>query len=109
VILSTKLSSVADLFKDKLTLPQFLSGLAKWAQGLPKDPAQWEIGDLKRQSDGAFQDGELVELLRVATENVAGKFSLQCPRYSVLTFFMNRCLWSSQYTSSYEGYRVTRN
>jgi linoleate 10R-lipoxygenase len=74
VILSTSLSSFADLFEDKLTLPQFLSGLAKWAQNLPEDPAQWELGDMKRQSDGAFQDGELVELLRVATENVAGKF-----------------------------------
>lgn len=74
MILSTNLSSLADLFKDKLTLPQFLSGLAKWAQGLPGDPAQWEFGGMKRQSDGTFQDSELVELLRVATENVAGKF-----------------------------------
>jgi linoleate 10R-lipoxygenase len=74
VILSTNLSSLADFFEDKLTLPQFLSGLAKWAQGLPKDPARWEFGDIKRQSDGAFQDGDLVELLQVATENTAGKF-----------------------------------
>jgi linoleate 10R-lipoxygenase len=74
VILSTNLSSLADLSQDKLTLPQFLSGLGKWARGLPEDPAQWEFGNMKRQSDGAFQDGELVELLRVATENVAGKF-----------------------------------
>jgi linoleate 10R-lipoxygenase len=54
-------------------LPQFLSGIAEWSQGLLKDPAQWEFGGLKRQSDGGFQDGELVNLLQVGTENVAGK------------------------------------
>lgn len=54
-------------------MPQFLSGIAQWSQGLPKDPAQWEFGGLKRQFDGGFQDGELVNLLQVATENVAGK------------------------------------
>jgi linoleate 10R-lipoxygenase len=59
--------------KDTLSLPQFLSGLAQWTQGLPVDPAQWDFGGLKRQSDGSFQDGELVDLLRIGTENVAGK------------------------------------
>jgi linoleate 10R-lipoxygenase len=74
VILQPNLSTLADVLKDKLTLQKFLSGLAKWAAGLPKDPGEWEFGGLKRQSDGSFQDGELVELLTVATENVAGKF-----------------------------------
>lgn len=58
----------------KLTLPNFLSGLAQWAQDLPVDPSQWEFGGLKRQFDGAFQDAELVDLLRIGTENVAGAF-----------------------------------
>jgi len=57
-----------------LTLPQFLGGLAKWAQGLPVDPAQFVFGGLKRQADGSFQDGDLVHLLQVGTENVAGAF-----------------------------------
>jgi hypothetical protein len=43
-------------------------------QGLPTDPGQWEFGGLKRQSDGSFQDGDLVDLLRIGTKNVAGKF-----------------------------------
>jgi linoleate 10R-lipoxygenase len=74
VILQPNLSTLADVLKDKLTLQKFLSGIAKWAAGLPKDPGEWEFGGLKRQSDGSFQDGELVELLTVATENVSGKF-----------------------------------
>jgi hypothetical protein len=56
-----------------LSLPQFLSGLAQWAQGQPVDPSKWQFGELKRQSDGSFQDAELVDLLRIGTENVAGK------------------------------------
>ncbi|KAG0652625.1 9,12-octadecadienoate 8-hydroperoxide 8R-isomerase [Hyphodiscus hymeniophilus] len=63
-----------DVDPNRLKLPQFLAGLATWAQGLPADPAQYVFGGLKRQSDGSFEDSELVELLRSGTENVAGAF-----------------------------------
>jgi hypothetical protein len=51
---------------------QFLGKLQNWAKAQSEDPGQWAFGSLKRQGDGSFQDRDLVNLLRLGAENVAG-------------------------------------
>lgn len=60
---------------DSLSTEEFLNGLKNWFHDhVPKDPAQWTFGNLKRQDDGSFTDEALVGLLTTATDTVAGSF-----------------------------------
>jgi linoleate 10R-lipoxygenase len=52
----------------------FLGGIRQWLSRQPDDPRRWTFGDLKRQGDGSFRDSDLVELLQLASENVAGSY-----------------------------------
>jgi hypothetical protein len=55
-----------------LSVGDFLAGLKAWFQGLPKDPAKWTFGGLKRQGDGSFRDADLVNLLQTGTDDISG-------------------------------------
>ena len=56
----------------EISLPELLAGLGKWTKVLPKDPMQRDFGGLKRKEDGSFDDGELVNMLADAIEDVSG-------------------------------------
>ena len=55
-----------------VSLPELLKGLGKWEAEMPKDPLQRPFAGLQRKEDGSFDDGELVEILVDAIEDVAG-------------------------------------
>lgn len=58
----------------EITLPQFLQGLARWESTLPTDPQERPFADLKRESDGAFADDDLVKIFAAGVEDCAGAF-----------------------------------
>jgi linoleate 10R-lipoxygenase len=52
-------------------------GLGKYGASLPKDPSKRTFAGLQRQEDGTFKDEELVNILTLAIEDVAGMFIQQ--------------------------------
>lgn len=65
-----------DLFgkeAEDVSLPELLQGFRKWGHELPEDPSERSFGGLKRGTDGRFDDGELMNIMTEATEQVAGK------------------------------------
>ena len=56
-----------------MPVQDFVRGMYKWKQGLPKEPEKWAFGGLERTSDGGFPDAGLVGLLQTGTENIAGR------------------------------------
>ena len=56
----------------EVTLPELLQGLGKWSASLPKDPMKRDFAGLKRGPDGKFDDGDLVNIISDAIEDVAG-------------------------------------
>jgi hypothetical protein len=57
---------------EEVDLPELMQGLAMWSKSLPQDPAKREFGGLRRGSDGKFHNGDLVELMSAAIEDIAG-------------------------------------
>jgi linoleate 10R-lipoxygenase len=49
-------------------------GLGKYGASLPKDPSKRTFAGLQRQEDGTFKDEELINILTLAIEDVAGMF-----------------------------------
>ncbi|KAL4949304.1 heme peroxidase [Aspergillus filifer] len=58
----------------EISTQELLMGLGKYGASLPKDPSQRTFAGLKRQEDGTFKDEELVSILTLAIEDVAGSF-----------------------------------
>ncbi|KAL4882931.1 heme peroxidase [Aspergillus karnatakaensis] len=58
----------------EISTQELLMGLGKYGASLPKDPSQRTFAGLKRQEDGTFKDEELVNILTLAIEDVAGSF-----------------------------------
>ncbi|MCJ1251085.1 hypothetical protein MMC30_008316 [Trapelia coarctata] len=59
---------------EEISLPELLKGLAMWEKSLDKDPQKRPFAHLKRNSDGKFDDGDLVNILADAIEDPAGSF-----------------------------------
>ncbi|KAF9893021.1 hypothetical protein FE257_012432 [Aspergillus nanangensis] len=59
---------------EEVSIPDLMKGLAKYDQGLDKDPSKRTFAHLQRQEDGTFKDEELVTILANAVEDVAGAF-----------------------------------
>ncbi|KAJ5551085.1 Cytochrome P450 [Penicillium sp. DV-2018c] len=59
---------------EEVTMPELLMGLKKVEGGIDADPSKRTFARLKRGPDGFFDDGELVNLLTHATEDVASSF-----------------------------------
>ncbi|KAL2868395.1 peroxidase/cytochrome P450 family protein [Aspergillus lucknowensis] len=59
---------------EEITTQELLLGLGKYGASLPKDPSQRTFAGLQRQADGTFKDEELVNILTLAIEDVAGSF-----------------------------------
>lgn len=57
-----------------LSMTDFFTGLGRWMATQPSDPAQWPVGTLQRTANGSFPNADLVDLLTIATDNVAGAF-----------------------------------
>ncbi|KAH8646471.1 fatty acid oxygenase [Tricladium varicosporioides] len=57
-----------------MTQQQLLDGVKAWGHHLDADPGKWEVGGLKRNAGGGFDDADLVRLLTEETEDVAGAF-----------------------------------
>ncbi|KAI1880063.1 hypothetical protein JX265_001684 [Neoarthrinium moseri] len=65
----------SDVNPDTLSTKEYLGKLRDWFHNnIPRDPAAWTFGSLKRTEDGGFNDEELVELIKLGTETVAGAF-----------------------------------
>lgn len=63
-----------------IPMPDFLRGLAQWQAKLSADPQKRPFAGLKRKADGAFDDNDLVEILKTNIEDCAGAFgALQVP------------------------------
>lgn len=56
----------------KLSLPEFIHGLVGWERTLADDPGERTFAGLKRNADGKFDDGDLVEILCDSIEDCAG-------------------------------------
>ncbi|KAL7623519.1 hypothetical protein AAE478_007202 [Parahypoxylon ruwenzoriense] len=66
-----------DLFgKDPLSLStkDMVMGFAKFERGIPEDPGERVFGGFKRNSDGSFNDDDLVGCISDAIEDCAGAF-----------------------------------
>ncbi|KAI9697077.1 MAG: hypothetical protein M1836_005039 [Candelina mexicana] len=70
-----------ELFKElfgkpahELSMQELLMGLGKWEHSLDKDPFKRDFAHLKRESDGKFNDDDLVEIITSGIEDTAGAF-----------------------------------
>ncbi|KAJ5694926.1 hypothetical protein N7455_002172 [Penicillium solitum] len=59
---------------EEVTMPELLMGMKKVEGLLEADPAKRTFARLQRDADGYFDDGELVNILTHATEDVASSF-----------------------------------
>ncbi|CAG8878159.1 unnamed protein product [Penicillium nalgiovense] len=59
---------------EQVSMPELLMGMKKVKGMLEADPAKRTFGHLQRNADGYFDDGELVNILTRATEDVASSF-----------------------------------
>ena len=57
---------------NEVSLPDLLKGLGKWEAELDKDPMKRPFAGLSRNSNGKFEDGELVNIIADAIEDVSG-------------------------------------
>jgi hypothetical protein len=55
-----------------ISVDEFKRGLYKWVKTMDKDPSKREWGGLKRDSNGKFNDEELIKELVACTEDCAG-------------------------------------
>lgn len=53
---------------------ELLTGLGKWADGLPKNPQERPFANLNRGEDGSLSDDDLVKILADSVEDTAGAF-----------------------------------
>ncbi|KMU91811.1 linoleate diol synthase (Linoleate (8R)-dioxygenase) [Coccidioides immitis H538.4] len=58
----------------EVSMPDLLMGMKKWQTELPKDPSHRSFAGLKRDSDGRFNDDDLVKIMTESTEEIAGSF-----------------------------------
>ena len=56
----------------EVSLPELLKGLGQWEHSLDKDPQERPFANLKRQSDGTYNDDDLVKIMTEAIEDTAG-------------------------------------
>ncbi|CAH0040852.1 unnamed protein product [Clonostachys rhizophaga] len=57
------------------TFHEMITAFQAWETALPTDPHQRDsVPGLQRQSDGAYSDDELVDILRASIEDTAGSF-----------------------------------
>lgn len=69
------------IFRDKdpreIGLERFYQGVAKYEANIPKEPSERVFGGLERNlKTGAFDDADLVAILRGSIEDPAGQFPL---------------------------------
>ncbi|KAL4803636.1 Psi-producing oxygenase A [Aspergillus unguis] len=57
-----------------VSLTEFIAGLGKWQATLPEEPLDRPFSGLHRQSDGSFNDDDLVDLFEKSVEDCAGAF-----------------------------------
>ncbi|CAO2655875.1 Nn.00g046780.m01.CDS01 [Neocucurbitaria sp. VM-36] len=69
---------MARIFTDSkiedLTLEEVRAGMSKFTAQCPTDPGQRTFGNLHRDTEGYFEDADLVRILTEATEDVAASF-----------------------------------
>ncbi|OAX82311.1 hypothetical protein ACJ72_03340 [Emergomyces africanus] len=58
----------------KIKLSDFLQTLGNWEAGLPTDPPKRPFANLKRGSNGLFDDDDLTKILTTSIEDCAGRF-----------------------------------
>ncbi|KAI9845144.1 MAG: hypothetical protein M1837_005029 [Sclerophora amabilis] len=58
----------------EVSMRELLMGLNKWEKSLPQDPFERPFAHLKRQSDGKFNDDDLVKIMTESIEDPAGSF-----------------------------------
>lgn len=58
----------------EVSLPDLLQGLGQWEHSLDKDPQKRPFANLKRQSNGTYNDDDLVKIMTEAIEDTAGSF-----------------------------------
>jgi linoleate 8R-lipoxygenase/9,12-octadecadienoate 8-hydroperoxide 8R-isomerase len=56
------------------SLTQFLQQIGKWILALPADPQERPFADLKRTSNGLFEDDDLAAMFTASVQDVAGSF-----------------------------------
>ncbi|EGE05562.1 fatty acid oxygenase [Trichophyton equinum CBS 127.97] len=59
---------------EDLSLSELVGGLGKWQASIPDNPAERTFAGLQRKADGTFDDGELMNIMTEAIEEVAGSF-----------------------------------
>lgn len=57
-----------------LSLTEFAAGLGQWQAALPEEPLDRPFSGLHRNSDGTFDDDDLVDLFTKSVEDCAGAF-----------------------------------
>lgn len=64
------------IFPDKdpstISLNDFMAGLVGYLATINPDPAKRNLGELKRRSDGTFDDASLIQIITETTEDCAG-------------------------------------
>ncbi|SPO03647.1 related to linoleate diol synthase [Cephalotrichum gorgonifer] len=59
---------------ENISLPELGQALARFEEGIPKDPSARTFDGLERQKDGTFKDEDLVRILKEAMDDPAGTF-----------------------------------
>lgn len=59
---------------DQLTPQEFIQGLFRFEQSIPKEPEKREFAGLKRDANGKFNDADLVKIMKDSMEDPAGLF-----------------------------------
>jgi hypothetical protein len=59
---------------NELNPQELLQGLLRHEQSIDPDPSKREFGNLKRGTNGKFEDGDLVRIMKESIEDPAGDF-----------------------------------
>jgi hypothetical protein len=60
----------------KITVDEFKLGILKWIKTIDDDPGKRNIGNLKRNDNGEFDNNSLIQILTSSTEDCAGTLHL---------------------------------
>lgn len=64
---------------EDVSIPELVGGLKKWQTEMPDDPAKRTFANLERNSNGKFDDGELMTIMTESVEQVAGWYQFLIP------------------------------
>jgi len=64
----------SDKEPEEVGMGEMIQALKRWEEKIPTEPLEREVGGLKRQTDGTYDDKELVKIWCDSVEDVAGAF-----------------------------------